>query len=343
MHRRAGHLPLLGHLQADWLNDHVVSMFYTCGGFFLTPSQASKPQPPPSGGRDKFLPLLSPFAPFSIPAWEAALRAVDQSVSVESQCTNYAFPDPGLFVSPANDERKAKLIESWVRTRDVWISSITHEETLAMSAQHWRDFLNIDLSRSSEATDTDTRSAKRRRHTQDLLKVKSSMVPGCVVGEFVWQGCSYHSGDLPPENVVRQILWELYELNFAREFLSLDRRACTDLDLTDKDTLYERQSLITKCFASHTLNYAPLPNTNCGLAAETIRDRLPYVWRMVRIMVSWKGTKPSVFGLADRSPQGMTDQQAKDLEVAATKYYCQKFYTYFGRAAQVPHRLFTVN
>ncbi len=211
-----------------------------------------------------------------------------------------------------------------------------------MNAQHWRDFLNIDLSSSSEVIDTDTRSAKRRRHTQDLLKAKLSMVPGCVVGEFVWQGCSYRPGDLPPENVVRQILWELYELNFAQEFLSLDRHACTDLDLTDKDALYERQSLITKCFASRVLNYAPLPNTNCGLAGETIGDRLPYLWHMVQIMDSWKGTKPAIFGLADHSPQRVTNQQARDLEVAATKYYCQKFYTYFGRAAQTPHRLFLV-
>jgi len=169
------------------------------------------------------------------------------------------------------------------------------------------------------------------------------MVPRCKVGEFVWQGKSYRPGDLPSENVVRQILWELYELNFAQEFLSLDRRACSNLDLTDKEALYERQSLITKCFASRALNYAPLPNTNRGLAAETIRHRLLYLWRMVQIMDAWKGTKPTVFVLAGRSLERMTDQQAEDLEAAATKYYCQQFYTYFGRAAQVPHRLFPVN
>jgi len=299
------------------------------------------PQPPQSGGRDKFAPLLSPLAPFSIPAWEAALRAVDQSVFVKSRCTNYAFPDPGVFVSPANDERKAKLIESWVRTRDAWITRITFEGSLAMNSQHWRDFLNIDLSRAPEVTHTDTRSAKRRRLAQDLLKVKPSMEPRCTIGEFVWQGQSYRPGVLPPKNVVRQILWELYELNFAQEFLSLDRRACSNLDLTDREALYERQSMITMCFASRTLKCAPLPNSNHGLAAETVRDRLRYLWRMVQVMKAWKGTKPTVFGLVDQ--QTMTDQQAKDLEAAATKYYRQQFYTYFGRAAQVPHRLFPIS
>ena len=48
---------------------------------------------------------------------------------------------------------------------------------------------------------------------------------------LVWQGKEYPSGVLPPEDVVRQILWELYELNFIHELQSLDRRACADLDL----------------------------------------------------------------------------------------------------------------
>jgi hypothetical protein len=154
---------------------------------------------------------------------------------------------------------------------------------------------------------------------------------------LVWQGRKYPPGSLPPENIFRQVLWELYELNFAHEFFSLDCHACESLDLTDDKKLYERQSLISKCFVSNALSYTSLPNTNCGLAAEDIRDHLIYLWHMVHIMDAWKGAKPAVFGLANRAPQLITDRQAKDLEDAATKYYCQQFYSYFGHAAQVPH------
>jgi len=310
--------------------------------------QASRPQPSQSGGQDKFAPLHSSLASFSIPAWRAALTAVDQSVFVKFRCTSYAFLDPSLFVTPTKDERKAKLIESWLRSCDAWITRITHEGSLAMNAQHWHDFLYIDFTMSTvlEVAGTSTRSAKRRQHAQDLLKTKLSsnavVVPRCTVGEpFFWQGRSYCPGNLPPEIVVRQILWELYELNFAQEFLALDRRACTDLDSMDNHKLYGRQSLISKCFVSNTLNYAPLPNNNCGLASETIRDRLPYLRYMVQIMEAWKGTKPTIFGFAHQSR--ITDQRAIELENAATKYYCQQFYTYFGCAAQVPHQLFPVN
>lgn len=303
-----------------------------------------KPQPPQSAGRDKFAPLNSPLAPFSIPAWSAALQAVDRSVSVESSKTPYfAFPDPGLFVSPAKEEKKAKFIETWLRIRDAWIARLAHEGSLAMLSQHWRDLLATDLSNLLGLSDT--KATKRRQQIHDILKPRSlsdpEVVPRSAVGEpFVWQGCSYPPGCLPAEDVVRQILWELYELNFSQEFLSLDRRACNNLDLMDNGQLYKRQSLISKCFYSITLSYIPLPNTNYGLAADTIRGRLPYLQHMVHVMIAWKGTKPTAFHLADFSPQRITDQQAKELEEATTKYYCQQFFTYFGRAAQIPHRLF---
>ena len=270
-----------------------------------------------------------------------ALRAVDQTVFIESPCTKYAFPDPGLFVSPASDLRKAKFIEAWLRSRDVWITRVTQEGALAMDAQHWRDFLNIDSSESA-VNEKDTKSGKRRQHSQALLKTtllsNPVMALRCTVGQpFVWQGQSYLPGSLPPPNVVQQILWELYELNFAQEFLALDRLACSNLDPTDKEKLYERQLLISKCFVPNALSYAPIPTINRGLAAETIRDRLPYVHSMVQIMQAWKGSKPAIFDVANRS---LLHPQATELEETATKYYCQQFYTYFGRAAQVPHRLF---
>ena len=53
------------------------------------------------------------------------------------------------------------------------------------------------------------------------------------MGPIVWQGREYPVGELPPENVIREILWELYELNFIHELQSLDRRACDNLDLSN--------------------------------------------------------------------------------------------------------------
>ena len=209
-----------------------------------------------------------------------------------------------------------------------------------MSGQLWHDFLATDF--SSQMGTTDTKATKRRQRIHSILTPPSSdphVKPRSTAGEpFIWQNHSYIPSILPVENVVCQILWELYKLTFTQEFLSLDHRACGNLDLTDNEQILERQSLVLRCLKG--FNSTPLPNSNCGMTADTIRDRLPYLQFMVQVMLAWKGTKPASFNLADHPPQSIADQQAKEFEDAATKYYCQQFFRYFGRAAQVPHRLF---
>jgi hypothetical protein len=157
---------------------------------------------------------------------------------------------------------------------------------------------------------------------------------------FFWQGHSYPSGVLPAGDVVQQILWELYELNFTYEFLSLDCRSCVGLDLSDGPKLFECQALISGCFAVGAFKYVPLPDRNQGSAADSLQDRLPCLIGMVLVMQSWNGIKPAPFAIANQSPPDISDQQAKELEDVVTRYYCQQFFNHFGRVAQVPHRLF---
>ena len=104
------------------LEEHLVcfmsSIFYIfIILFFLDP----KPQTTQTADRNKFSPLNSPYAPYPIPAWSAALQSVDQSPSnlVEASKSmpnfgHYIFPDPGLFIHPAT---AGKYIESWLRVR----------------------------------------------------------------------------------------------------------------------------------------------------------------------------------------------------------------------------------
>ena len=189
-----------------------------------------------------------------------------------------------------------------------------------MSGQSWRDFLATDFGSFSDKGDT--KAARRRERVLDILTPKFLSDPEVKVrsnaGEpFVWQGVSYPPGVLPP-----------------------DRRSCLGLDLSDGSKLFECQALISGCFAVCAFKYIPLPDRNRGLAADSIRDRLPHLIGMVLVMQSWKGIKPLAFTIANRSPANISDQQAKDLEDAVTKYYCQQFFNHFGRAAQIPHRLF---
>ena len=134
--------------------------------------EASKPQPSQSGSRDKFAPLVSLLAPYLIHTWPTVLQAVSRSLLIDASKPSphfghYTFLDPGLFISPASDERKAKFIEMWLQAREAWIVRVAHEASLAMSGQSWPNFLVTNRDSFSETKDT--KAAKHHQHILDII------------------------------------------------------------------------------------------------------------------------------------------------------------------------------
>ena len=111
-------------------------------------------------------------------------------------------------------------------------------------------------------------------------------------------GSTYPPGVLPPENVVREILWELYEVNFIHELQSLDRRACQNLDLSSTNQLFDRQVEISQCFHTSSFRHVSLPSENIGLADDDFDKRFQFVTALVFVVKSWIGSvtgNPGVF------------------------------------------------
>ena len=285
----------------------------------------------------------SPYAPYLIPAWSAALQAVDQSPShlVEAYGGQYIFPDPGLFIHPAT---AGKYIESWLRVCEVWFMCMAEEPSLALSNQHWRTFLSID---PAVAGKEGTKAARRRQEVLDILLPNPNTYPGVEkqsssMGPVVWQGKEYLSGVLPPENVLREILWELYEVKFIHKLQSLDLRACHNLDSSSNAQLYDRQIEISQFFHTSLFQHVTIPSENRGLADDDFDKRFQFITALVFVMNSWKGAKPAMLG-GDLFDLQLGPEAAMELEKVVAKYYCQQFFNYFGRAAQVPHHLFATN
>ena len=254
------------------------------------------------------------------------------------------FPDPGLLVAPATDEKKAQYIESWLRARHAWFMRVANEASLAMSNQNWRTFLLIDLNGPEKE---ETKAARRRRDILDMVMPKSTVYPELKTRSasndpLSWEGQEFHPGKLLPEDVIRQILWELYEVNFIQELLSLDRRACADLDVTDPGQLFERQLKVSACFPPSSFRHVIIPSENRGLAADDFNKRLPFIISLFLVMKSWKGDKPVIFGASEENVRDFSLNSAMAFEKLVTKYYCQQFFNYFGRAAQIPHRLYNI-
>jgi len=287
--------------------------------------------------------LDTPFAPFSIPAWSGSLQGVDQSPSrlVEASKTykhygHYTFPDPSLFIHTAT---AAKYLESWLRIRDTWFMRVEKESSLAMSNQHWCTFLSIDPSVPEKM---ETRAARRRQESLELI-IRGVDPLRVSIGPIIWQGEEYSSGVLPPDDIVRQILWELYEVNFIHELQSLDRRACTDVDLSNHTQLFERQIMISQCFHISSFRPVPILSENLGLAADDLDERFQFILALVLIMQSWKGEKPVILGASQDKIRNFSRKGKMQFERVVAAYYCQQFFNYFGRAAQIPHHLFTTS
>ena len=120
---------------------------------------------------------------------------------------------------------------------------VEKEPSLAMSNQNWHTFLAIDINTPEKG---ETKAARCCQESLELLLPNSAMYPKVkkrsgLTGLVVWQGKEYPSGVLPPENVVREVLWELYEVNFIYKLQSLDHHACANLDLLSAVQLFNRQ------------------------------------------------------------------------------------------------------
>jgi hypothetical protein len=221
---------------------------------------------------------------------------------------------------------------------------LAKEPSLATSNQHWRTFLAAGL---KAPTDGRTKAANRVRNTLDLIIPQSDTYSGVKMrkssGPLVWQDKEYPPGVLPPEGVIREILWELYELNFIRELVSLDRRACAELDLSDTAQLLDRETKIGRCFPIESFRHVTIPLANRGLAADKLGARFPFIVALFLVVKSWRGDQPKVFEVSEEKIRNFPSQGetvCSSFEKVVVKYYCQQFFNYFGRAAQIPHRLF---
>jgi len=71
-----------------------------------------------SAGRAKFADPESPLLPPVAPAWADALKDIDQSMQhldKDAPKKIYALPEPGLFVTPSNDQKKISYLMTWLK------------------------------------------------------------------------------------------------------------------------------------------------------------------------------------------------------------------------------------
>ncbi|KAF9041436.1 hypothetical protein BJ165DRAFT_1530157 [Panaeolus papilionaceus] len=219
----------------------------------------------------------------------------------------------------------------------------------ALNLQEWREFLNLDLSKPPEGP---SHTAQRRRKLYDKL-VYADITPFAAGVQVqlaaispTWEGTTYPAGQAVPIEVVQQILWSLYELNFHLEFIALDRHLTCQLHPDPKrqtaEQLFDRESAIQRCFAPGIFKIVILPARNVGLASDTLEERLEYLINFAKVVKTWPGCPEFISQLSTRrQASSIGTARASQFENAIAQFYCQQFWNRFRRAPQVPHRLYT--
>ena len=142
------------------------------------------------------------------------------------------------------------------------------------------------------------------------------------------------------DQVVREMLWELYELSFRLELQALDQK----LSKADGvDEVLGRQAMVNMCFAggrsANFMFYPPeIPVANAGLVSDELEERGPFIVSLARVMLRWQVPIPTTIQeLASATNIGKEDLAR--LEMAVAGFYCQMFYDVRGRAPLKPHRI----
>jgi hypothetical protein len=277
----------------------------------------------------------SPLLPTSIPSWHEALLSTDMDPSqidttrpFSVHDRHYLFPNPTLFVT-ANETRRARYFATWEAIRPACLYRVYSSFSSAppLANQQWRDMLFSDFGSGA----TDSKAARNRQHLLDLF--------GNTLEELNINIDSISASNVPhfptvPLSESRKTLWELTELNFRFELMSLDKRA------SSRREDYDRQEIICQCCNTPSLLVADVRCANRGLASSKWRERLPSLLALRTLMRDWTGLKPSVLVLPDLDSHDMySEQEVQQLEDAVARFYTQSFFRLFGRPATVPTHL----
>ncbi|KAL0564366.1 hypothetical protein V5O48_017680 [Marasmius crinis-equi] len=280
----------------------------------------------------------SPLLPPSIPSWSDALQALSHNnLSSEpppGQVRRYFVPPPRTIVSPIRDDSKLEVLRNWLKIRDVVKFRIS-SAPCRLSAKEWRRLLNIAGGDSKQAS---TSTATGQRHDMMLTELKKfldshslslrySELPGLPA---VWKGVTLSNVQLPEKSVVQDIMWELFELGFRQDLLTVD----AVLDQSGM-SCWERQNLLDRCWKGQAESVSGFE----GLGSASFETRIPYLRVLHKVLSTWRGDKQ--VELLDPFPSNSDAHTfvatCQCVERAIAMFYTSSCFIVLGREAQVPH------
>lgn len=316
--------------------------------------------------RDKWAPPQSDLMPPMCPEWRAALPAVNRSAqrrtSVHKARAGLMYPDPAYLVSVAHVNR-ALVVAAWLSIRPACCGQMLYPTISMMPvipAAVWRQFFWIYrrqpvvtgvLAASTADTGDPAVDCKLDAATE---AAKAMFGPELVntmnktSREVFWRATAYDVVEGRVVNMghkaIREIVWELAELNWRYELLTLDKFAAPHMWL-DSDGAFSRVStilLVSGHSSSFILTNALFPACNFSVSADSRAGRLKAFTALRRIMADWQGCPAAIKeAISDYVPSSSECPEARVVEAQTMLFYCQSFFDYFRSPPVLPCRLHT--
>ncbi|KAK6974543.1 hypothetical protein R3P38DRAFT_3412473 [Favolaschia claudopus] len=279
---------------------------------------AQGPNPAAKTARDKFQMLDRPEMAATINAWTNALAAIDRSKPPACGVDlpqRYVLPEPALLASPDDESRRRMYYHHYMMLRDGLLFRLTYRSApvALLTTQEWRDVLQGKLVKQGMSG---SRARSRSATIEDLLRPAFEACGINVFEEF----------PVPLERVpamriytAKELSWELAEINFRYEFLSLDARA----------SRMNRPDECCRCFAGEGLIPVDFRESQRGLGSLDPQERLPYLLGMASLMCAWSvpcNRPPEIDGAKSRPTIEWDGHSIRQLERKITSYYTRSFY-----------------
>ncbi|KAK0430197.1 hypothetical protein EV421DRAFT_1913248 [Armillaria borealis] len=286
---------------------------------------------------NKFLLVTHELLPEISTPWKDALLTVDaDKTCIEVPAAPFAFPRPDLFITISDLAKWMSTLGTWLRLHPGHLAMQTPSYTPAkLSHQMWRMILTYDWVGKSAVEDRVRGKETNRRKLAanfmaSCIDEMSIQEEGCT--EVVWQGKSMP--DLKEEDV-HEILWELSELAFRMEFLSLDKHLRV-VDMDSAARKHERH--LGHCFPRGHYDQCwmvGLGEAHRGISDSSWLRQAPYICSMRHVMCCWKNCLETIRGERSR----YTEETLRTVQWEMAVFYYEAFYVAFGRAPILLRRL----
>lgn len=237
-----------------------------------------------------------------------------------------------MLLSGESADRQARYVTNWLRAREAWYAILRMPNCREkLPTNMWRTYLNDGP--KAQADPTSNKSGQARLKVmgffEDVFK-KSNLRDQEV--SLMWFGQTVVE---PSSQLCREVVWELYEIGFRTELVSLDDY----FPHQDREQhIQKRWEWLSQIFPGHSALHIPrLPTKDTGLASIDVLERGKSLEALRQLLITWPGV-PSELSSCSSLATCASTRLIEHMEDAMAKFYVDMFFKFSGRAAILPHR-----